>query len=451
MNNLIDEKGKRIAFIVADIAIITLSYLLAFYIRSETYVTRNWDSFLVLLPWIMLISAFFFAVYEVNPSRRKRVFDYLGSILISTTSITVTTMAASFFFRAFSMPRSVILMSFFFSIVLLTLWKVIVITIKKSANPEKVLLVCGPQEKNKLIHQVKDTFTADVVIDFVDYNSPINTIYESIKRSESVILGAKDNDEKKTRLIYFAFKNSKNLYLVPSFYDLLLSKSDITPFDDTMSLSIKPFGLTIDQQIMKRTFDIIVSILVLPLLVPFFILGAILIKIQEPRGSVFYSQARLGKDNKEFHIIKFRTMIENAEKSTGPTLATDDDPRITKIGKFLRATRIDEIPQIVNVLKGDMSIVGPRPERSFFIEKFEKDISSYQYRNTVKPGITGYAQIMGKYTTSVVDKLRFDLHYIRNYSILFDIIIILRTLLVLIDKTKSEGVKGEKQRKKQLT
>lgn len=450
MNNIIDEKGKRIAFIVADIAIITLSYLLAFYIRSETYVYRNWESFLVLLPWIMLISAFFFAVYEVNPSRRKKVFDYFGSIFISTSSIMITTMAASFFFRAFSMPRSVILLAFIFSIVLLTLWKVIVISIKKSAHPEKVLLICAPQERSKLIFQVKDTFTADVKIEFVDFHSPVEKIYDAIMRSESVILGAKDNDEKKTKLIYHAFQNSKNLYLVPSFYDLLLSKSEITPFDDTMSLSIKPFGLSIDQQIMKRTFDLLVAIIALPLLIPFFILGTILLKIQEPRGSVFYTQARLGKDNKEFHIIKFRTMIENAEGKTGPTLATEDDPRITKIGKFLRATRIDELPQIFNVLKGDMSIVGPRPERSYFIEKFEKDISSYQYRNTVKPGITGYAQIMGKYTTSVVDKLRFDLHYIRNYSLMFDIIIILRTLLVIVDKDKSEGVK-QKQRKKQLT
>ncbi|WP_096156586.1 sugar transferase [Bacillus sp. FJAT-45066] len=451
MINFLDEKGKRIAFIVADIAIITLAYLLAFYIRSETYVYRNWESFLVLLPWIMLISAFFFAIYEVNPSRRKRVFDYFGSIFISTSSIMITTMAASFFFRAFSMPRSVILLSFIFSLVLLTLWKVIVISIKKSSHPEKVLIICEPQERSKLIFQVKDTFTSDVKIEFVDFHSPINKIYEAIKRSESVILGAKDNDEKKTKLIYFAFQNTKNLYLVPSFYDLLLSKSDITPFDDTMSLSIKPFGLTIDQQIMKRTFDLIFSILILPFLIPFFILGTILIKIQEPRGSVFYTQARLGKDNKEFHIIKLRTMVENAEGKTGPTLASEDDPRITKIGKFLRATRIDELPQIFNVLKGDMSIVGPRPERSFFIEKFEKDISSYQYRNTVKPGITGYAQIMGKYTTSVVDKLRFDLHYIRNYSIMFDIIIIMRTLLVIVDKSKSEGVKEQKQRKKQLT
>jgi exopolysaccharide biosynthesis polyprenyl glycosylphosphotransferase len=295
------------------------------------------------------------------------------------------------------------------------------------------------------MYQVEATFASQVNLNFVDFNSPIEKIYEAIRNAESVVIGSSDTDEKKSSIIYFSFKNSKNLYLVPSFYDLLLSKSDITPFEDTMALSIKSFGLSIDQQIIKRTFDLVVSIVILPLLVPIGIFGALLIKLESPKGSVFYKQARLGKDNKEFSILKFRTMVENAESSTGPTLAKDKDPRITKIGSFLRATRIDEIPQIINVLKGDMSIVGPRPERSFFIEKFKKDISSYEYRNSVKPGITGYAQIMGKYTTGVQDKLRFDLHYIRNYSLMFDIIILLRTVLVLVDKTKSEGVKTQPQ------
>lgn len=443
MNTYTNEKTKRLSFIIIDISIITLSYFLAFYIRSETYVTRNWDSFFTVLPYIILISTFFLFVYEVNPSRRKRVFDYIGSIFISTASITVTTMAASFFFRAFALPRSVILLSFIIAVVLLTLWKVVFFALKKS-KPEKVLLIAEPHEKNKLTYQVIGTFASKVDVEYVNYHSPLPEIYNAIKRSETIVLGAKDTDEKKSKIIYSSFKNGKNLYLVPSFYDLLLSKSEITPFEDTMSLAIKPFGLTIDQQFMKRVFDLVVSIVALPFLIPFFLIGMILIKIDDWKGSIFYTQKRLGKDNKEFNIIKFRTMVENAEGKTGPTLASDNDPRITKIGKFLRATRIDEIPQILNVIKGDMSIVGPRPERSFFIEKFKKELKSYEYRNSVKPGITGYAQIMGKYTTSVEDKLRFDLHYIRNYSIMFDILIILRTLLVIIDKDKSEGVK-EKQ------
>jgi lipopolysaccharide/colanic/teichoic acid biosynthesis glycosyltransferase len=138
-------------------------------------------------------------------------------------------------------------------------------------------------------------------------------------------------------------------------------------------------------------------------------------------------------------IYKFRSMVMNAEALTGPTLAEQNDNRITKTGKFLRATRIDELPQLINVLAGHMSIIGPRPEREFFIQQFTKSNKSYQYRNTVKPGITGYAQIMGKYTTDVENKLRFDLYYIRNYSFWMDLVILLRTINVVLDKTKAEG------------
>ncbi|MBD3842956.1 MAG: sugar transferase, partial [Campylobacterales bacterium] len=224
MKNILDEKGTRVAFIVVDVALITISYFLAFYIRSETYDARNWDSFFSVLPWIMLISVFFLSVFEVNPSRRKRLFDYFGSIIVSTTSITIATMAVSFFFRAFGLPRSVILLSFIIGIALLTIWKVIFLYIRKSSNPENVLIISNPQDKRRLMYQVEETFASKINLHFVDYNSPIEEIYEAIKNAESVVIGSKDTDEKKSSIIYYSFKNSKNLYLVPSFYDLLLSK-----------------------------------------------------------------------------------------------------------------------------------------------------------------------------------------------------------------------------------
>ncbi|BAB07369.1 teichuronic acid biosynthesis (glycosyltransferase) [Halalkalibacterium halodurans C-125] len=179
-----------------------------------------------------------------------------------------------------------------------------------------------------------------------------------------------------------------------------------------------------------------------------FLLVAILIKLEDPKGSIIYKQERLGKDNKPFMIYKFRSMVEGAEKKTGPVLATQNDDRITKVGKFIRATRLDELPQLFNVLKGDMSLVGPRPERSFFIEQLSKEHLDYAYRNTVQPGITGYAQIMGKYSTEAEDKLRFDLYYIRNYTFWLDIVIMLKTFTVLLDKTKAEGTDSKKKWKR---
>jgi lipopolysaccharide/colanic/teichoic acid biosynthesis glycosyltransferase len=159
-------------------------------------------------------------------------------------------------------------------------------------------------------------------------------------------------------------------------------------------------------------------------------------------GKVFYVQERLTEGGKVFKMIKFRTMIPDAEKISGPVLAEHNDPRITSIGRFMRAVRFDELPQLLNILKGEMSIVGPRPERLYFTEQFVKDMPEYKYRLKVKAGLTGLAQVEGKYNTSAEDKLRYDLIYINNFSIWNDIVIILQTIKILFMKSSTEGVKN---------
>ena len=168
------------------------------------------------------------------------------------------------------------------------------------------------------------------------------------------------------------------------------------------------------------------------------LLTAIAIKIGDP-GPVFYSQIRTGRYNQPFKVYKFRTMKVDAEKYSGPMLATENDPRITKLGRFLRAVRLDELPQIWNVLIGDMSIVGPRPERPFFVEKYVKEMPEYAYRHNVKPGITGMAQVYGKYNTTAFDKLVYDLMYIQKCSLITDLTIIIQTVRVLFSKSATEG------------
>lgn len=165
---------------------------------------------------------------------------------------------------------------------------------------------------------------------------------------------------------------------------------------------------------------------------------AIAIKIGAP-GPILYSQIRTGRHGKEFRVYKFRTMKVDAEKYTGPMLAQENDPRITKLGRFLRSVRLDELPQIWNVFIGDMSIVGPRPERPFFVEQFIKETPEYAYRHNVKPGITGMAQIYGKYNTTAFDKLVYDLMYIEKCNILTDLAIIIQTVKVLFTKSATEG------------
>lgn len=169
---------------------------------------------------------------------------------------------------------------------------------------------------------------------------------------------------------------------------------------------------------------------------------AIAIKMEDG-GPVFFKQERVTRDEKRFDILKFRSMIVDAEKAGQVIPATDHDPRITKVGRVIRATRIDELPQIINILKGEMSIVGPRPERVEHVEKYQGEIPEFVYRTKVKGGLTGYAQIYGKYNTSPYDKLRLDLTYIEEYSILLDIKLILMTLQIMVRKESTEGFKKE--------
>lgn len=166
---------------------------------------------------------------------------------------------------------------------------------------------------------------------------------------------------------------------------------------------------------------------------------ALLIKATS-KGPVFYKQTRITLDQREFSILKFRTMSATAEKESGPVLAQANDSRVTTVGKYLRSLRIDELPQLINVLRGDMSLVGPRPERPFFVEQFKEENPYYELRHNVRAGITGYAQVYGKYSTDFQAKLKFDLVYIKNYSLLFDIQILLQTIKILFDKVSSKGV-----------
>ncbi|MFP3359114.1 sugar transferase, partial [Planococcus sp. SIMBA_143] len=155
-----------------------------------------------------------------------------------------------------------------------------------------------------------------------------------------------------------------------------------------------------------------------------------------------YKQERLGENENPYHIYKFRSMVEEAERLTGPALAIDNDPRITKVGRWIRSTRMDELPQLFNIIKGDMSLVGPRPERAFFINQFRADIPNYSYRMSVKPGLTGLAQTLSNYTTSVEDKLRYDVFYIKNYSLSLDLKILIQTLSVMLQRNQAEGIKN---------
>ena len=252
--------------------------------------------------------------------------------------------------------------------------------------------------------------------------------------------------ENKKKIFKACYAKKLLVFDVPSITDMFLASSDILHIVDSPILKINKYGPDELESIVKRFIDIFGSLVLIVLTSPIMLVVAIAIKLQDG-GDVFYKQTRLTKNEKEFKILKFRSMIMNAEKNTGAILAKENDDRITPVGKFIRKTRFDELPQLFNILKGDMSFVGPRPERPEIYDEICKTMSEFRFRLVVKAGLTGYAQIYGKYNTSLRDKLLLDLYYIENYSLIDDIKFILLTLKIVFSKDATEGVKDDEEPK----
>ncbi len=235
-----------------------------------------------------------------------------------------------------------------------------------------------------------------------------------------------------------ALSLQKDLFIVPNMIDAGKTNAKQVRFDDVLTLYMPKHYITGTEFFLKRIMDLAIGIFALIVAAIPMLIIAIAIKVTSP-GPVFYKQERMTKDKKRFMIYKFRTMIPDAEKLTGPKFAEKDDPRITKIGKILRSCRLDELPQIFNILKSDMSVVGPRPERPVFIERFEKEIENYDYRFAVKAGLTSLSHVYGRYSTYIHDRTYYDLFYITNYSFLMDLKIILLTTKTMFIKSAAEG------------
>ncbi len=237
----------------------------------------------------------------------------------------------------------------------------------------------------------------------------------------------------------FCFARNMQLYIVPGISDVILHNTRQTGLSDTPLLVCRNEALTFGQEIIKRILDITGSIFILTVLSPFMAVTAAAIKLYDG-GPVLYSQDRLTRDGKLFKVYKFRSMVDDAEKDGRARLAKKNDDRITPVGAFIRKIRFDEVPQFINVLIGDMSIVGPRPERPEIARQYSLEMPEFGYRLKMKAGITGYAQVYGKYNTTPRDKLLMDIIYINSYSILLDIELMLLTLKIIFLPDKTEGI-----------
>ena len=285
------------------------------------------------------------------------------------------------------------------------------------------------------------------ICNIIHYEEGVDEIMRLADQYDAIIIGDIPAHER-NQLLKRCFGQGIRTYTVPKISDIINRSSDDLNLFDTPLLLSRNEDLKIEQLFAKRMMDVVCSFLGLLISSPFFLIIAFLIKATD-RGPVFYKQIRLTRNGKEFEIYKFRTMIQDAEKDGHARLASEHDDRILPVGRFLRATRLDELPQLINVLKGEMSMVGPRPERPELAAEIEKELPEFPYRLKVKAGLTGYAQIYGKYNTTAYDKLKLDLTYIRNYSFFLDLKLMIMTPKIMLMKESTEGVIDEDPRLQQ--
>lgn len=299
--------------------------------------------------------------------------------------------------------------------------------------PEECIIITSSQDSLNFIVNAMSKYKKQYKIrDVFDYNDPL--LYEHILKRDTVFIYDIPVTVR-VEIMRHCYEQKVNVYFNPEVEDVMEMSGEKYILDDVYLLNKNVKALTMEQRIMKRLMDISISIIGLILLSPFLIIGMIMIKLDDG-GPVLFKQERATLNGRRFNVYKLRTMLVDATAKS----ATNNDPRITKVGRFLRKTRFDEIPQLWNVLNGDMSLVGPRPEMIKNVKKYTRQLPEFQYRLRMKAGLTGYAQIVGKYNTTPKDKLLMDMMYIEQFSIWKDIQLILQTVIVLLKiETSTEG------------
>ena len=303
--------------------------------------------------------------------------------------------------------------------------------------PKKMLIIYGEYKPDDFIEKLakrSDKYTVNGVMN-VEIGE--KEIKKCIRDYEAVVIWDLPAQIRNEYLKY-CFAHSIRCYVTPKISDIIIQGAERIHLFDTPLLLSRNIGLTAEQTFVKRLIDIIISLLGIIISSPLMLLIAIAIKIDD-RGPILYHQERTTIGGKAFMIHKFRSMKIDSEVN-GAKMASKHDSRITLVGNVLRNLHFDELPQLFNILKGDMSVVGPRPERKEFIREYSKIVPEFPYRLKVKAGLTGYAQVFGKYNTTPYDKLKLDLFYIENYSLLLDVKLMFMTFRILFQKETSEGV-----------
>ena len=404
--------------------------------------------------WLIVLSApaflCFYLIDLYKDWRRKSIHNLIYSVVLSMIVFSSFISIVSIWTPLLSFRKSFIIESFLIQTILLIGVRVGIWYVgKKLSGNKRVIIICEDEKMgltlaDKFLNHEKGWF------EISGFLTLSNLVYlqEYVNKYDIFLLSPTISGQKKDDIVSICIKYGKEVFVVPQLSELFVQSSEAQQIDDMLVLSIKPPKFSRWHQIIKRMFDVIVSLILIIISSPFCLILFLLIPLTS-KGPALYKQERIGLHGKTYWIYKFRSMIQNAENRTGPVLAINGDTRITLIGKIIRATRFDELPQLFNVIKGEMSLVGPRPEREYFINQFKEKLPDYTFRLTVKPGITGLAQVLANYSTTVEDKLRFDLLYVRSYSFSLDLKILFQTLRVVIQRDQAQGVKEKSKTREQ--
>ena len=443
------EQYKRLIMFLASTLILLVQVAIFYYIWNRYY---NYRSVIGALYWrrgnwalmgVYAFTNFFFSkLYGAYKVGYLKVSDVILSQILSVLCCNAVTylqlaLIGRWRFTAYLEP---IIQMTVYDVVAVVIWVVFMRWIyAKIYPPRQLLLIYGDINPKALISKMTSRTDKYSIVDMINISEGYDAVAERISKYEAIVIGDIPSIYR-NKLLKYCYEQSIRCYSIPKISDIMIKSSATINLFDTELLLFRNRGLTAEQRLLKRASDILFSCIILIVFSPVLLIVALAIKLYDG-GPILYKQERLTYNHRVFMIYKFRSMKVDSENA-GAELAKKDDDRITPVGHIIRALHIDELPQLFNILKGDMAFVGPRPERPEIAELYKKSIPEFDFRLKMKAGLTGYAQVFGKYSTTPYDKLKLDLTYIENYSLALDITIIMQTVKILFQKENSEGLEA---------
>ena len=431
--------------------LIILSINLAYFIRTREFITSYLGLNKGILTSLLMLAIYLLGFYVFdfyNISGKFIYTKFLANIAGALILVSIISIGLFYIFP-FIVGRGVFIICLTLTCIFLSTWRLFYYIFFRQSLPKKYVLIIGTGKSAKEICSLIKINPEYKVIGFIGIHSNISKSYEKNLENFSsleekinnhkidniiVTIGAFQSKKVNKILINCKMKGIK-IWDVPTFYELFSNKIPVQHINESWFLFTNGFEKLSNNvyKKLKRSLDILISFIILITTFPFALIIALAIKL-DTKGPILFIQERIGVNQKPFKLLKFRTMKSDAEKGS-PVWAKENDPRVTRTGKIIRKIRLDELPQLINIIKGEMSLIGPRPERKYFVQKLMKKIPYYSLRFSIKPGLTGWAQVAFKYGDSIDDaleKLQYELYYIKNMSLLLDFRILLKTIRIIL-------------------